>query len=558
MKNIIKSIVVSFITLFFGSCFEDEGSYNHIQSNISEVKYYNAALNKTTVVLGDTVHFYPIIVWNNPEADTLNYDYAWVFFNQDTISTERYLHYVPKEVGTHQGYYVVKERSTGITTITSVSFTANSPYRFGWVILSELEGRTALSMLPITRTSYYYDDEDPTSIDYQNGDRTEAGEVFYNNYLYKWADKVDLYNELNPDDPLGKKPVAVYMSWVGYSTAYSEIVVMQEEGGNWVINGNNFSKYYNFNEDFNSNIPSNYQPVWFFDCQGANFMADRNNRIYWRGVTASVKDTRQTAWGDEIYFGNNAKITKIFEMSLWYPINMFFAYDEHNKALIPVSAGTSNISISYATPYAGQPLTAKYSGTMPDGFLRFEDLGDYKPLHVANIVPDFNVSSNKFMMLLEKEGKLYIQICTLSKPTYSAGTVTVSSMNAPYEFPGEGKVTPNSIFMKQSNYDSDYLFIAEGNTLYFNELSLPERGVKVWKRFDSKIVSIHDAPDSRSIGVALENGEFHIMFTDDAYFIGENGGEKAIYHSVEGLGKIVDVVWKSSSYAGANFGYADR
>ena len=57
------------------------------------------------------------------------------------------------------------------------------------------------------------------------------------------------------------------------------------------------------------------------------------------------------------------------------------------------------------------------------------------------------------------------------------------------------------------------------------------------------------------IGVALENGEFHLLGTYDRFFAGEGLGEQATYHVTKGLGKITDVVWKPSSYTGWAFGF---
>ena len=82
-------------------------------------------------------------------------------------------------------------------------------------------------------------------------------------------------------------------------------------------------------------------------------------------------------------------------------------------------------------------------------------------------------------------------------------------------------------------------------------MSSLNRGFKLWKTFPANIKFIEDAPNSQSIGVALENGEFHILFTDDMFFMEPVDPDKATFHVVKNLGNIVDVEWKSNYYLGS-------
>ncbi len=212
-------MLLCLIVFAFGACYEDKGHYDHIYSNIEKLNYYSKQ-NVSTVTLGDTVKIFPTITWVNPEVDTLAYDYFYVF-SGDTICRERNLIIVPDEVGSFTGYLIAQERATKLMTMVSVSYTVNSRFKTGWLILSEKEGRTALSMLIQTRNYYNLDEGDEGYVDYEDGDITESGEVYGGGYLCSWEDGIDLYQELHPDSPLGSKPVSVDMGWVGYSNNYA-------------------------------------------------------------------------------------------------------------------------------------------------------------------------------------------------------------------------------------------------------------------------------------------------------------------------------------------------
>jgi len=553
MKNISRSIIVGLIVLFFASCYEDKGHYDHIYSNVLSINTTNEnpEFNKKTVYIGEEVVYEPVITWRNPEADTLEYDYAWVF-DQDTISTERCLRYKPVIVGTLDGVYVVKERKTGIYTTKKVSLTVKTPYAYGWMILSEMNERTAVSLLPFERESYKYDDEDPNMINYQPGDRTADGRIFWQNYLWKWNDKIDIYSSFFGEN-LGSRPRAVHVNWSYTMSNYSEVFILQENGGNWVLNGNDFSKYYKLEDDFGADMPSGFQPTWFFYCHGGQFLANDEGRLFWRPMENKI--TRLMPFNDEVYFGANARITKFIEPSMWHTMMAFFAYDEENKKLYTISAtqrGKDRGGI-------GAIMTMNYKGEIPEGFVKFEDMGDYKPLCMTNDNALYNENNTKVHLFLEKAGKVYVQSFQFyklgsSNSNYTTATATIDNMEAPVELPLVDGMTPNSIFMKQGYKGAERLFVGEGNKLYMVEMSSLNRGFKLWQTFPANIKFIEDAPDSQSIGVALDNGEFHIMFTDDRFFIEPIDPNKATFHSVYNLGNIVDVEWKSNDALGSNAG----
>ena len=73
-----KMIILYMFFFLFEACYDDKGHYNYVYSNIEEINSYSKQ-NVTTITLGDTVKIFPVIKWINPEADTLAYDYFYVF-----------------------------------------------------------------------------------------------------------------------------------------------------------------------------------------------------------------------------------------------------------------------------------------------------------------------------------------------------------------------------------------------------------------------------------------------------------------------------------------------
>jgi len=180
----------------------------------------------------------------------------------------------------------------------------------------------------------------------------------------------------------------------------------------------------------------------------------------------------------------------------------------------------------------------------------------------------YNENNTKVWLFMEKAGKVYVQTFRFHKVAYGtsngtsdyqSGTARISELAAPIELPLVDNMTSNSIFMKQGYSGAERLFVAEGKKLYVVEMSTLNRGFRLWKEFPANIKFVKDAPDSKSIGVALENGEFHIMFTDDMFFIeGGGGAEQATFHVAKNLGNIVDIEWKSNTYLGSTGGMANR
>ena len=540
-----KMIILYMFFFLFEACYDDKGHYNYVYSNIEEINSYSKQ-NVTTITLGDTVKIFPVIKWINPEADTLAYDYFYVF-SGDTIGRERNLIIVPQEVGTYAGYLIAQERSTKLMTIIYVNYTVNSPFETGWLILSEKEGRSALSMLVQTQNWYELSKEDEGYVDYENGDLTENGEVYNDGYLTSWENRIDIYNELHPNDPLGSKPIGVDIGYVGYSNSYAEYVVFQENGNNWVLNANDFSKYYLFNADFGSGVADTFEPVQFIDALTSHYMIGKDWSIYWRKIDAFIYDSRQVSWENLLYFGNNAKISKIFD-TWYYKLGAMLVYDETNKSIIPVTTVAQSDEAS-----ADRLLDIYYTETIPEGFIPLENTGEYTPIYIASVGSDSDYNSSTLFMLFEKENKFYAQQC-YAYANYYSGVFMISKMLKPVELQTDGKINKNSIYMKCKN-NNDYMFVAEGSNLYFYETSIPERGLRLFKNFGSRIIDVIENPASWVICVALENGEVHLLGTYDRFFTRENLGDQATYHIVRNLGKIVDIVWKPSSYVGWAFGW---
>lgn len=543
MKKIAKILTCLIVLFSIKGCYEDKGDYDHVAYRIESIDSYSRE-NVSNVVLGDSVKIHPVIEWSNSGIDSLEFEYFYVF-DGDTISRERYLHLLPSQVGHFSGYFIVRDKVTKLMNFTYVSYTVSSPFKCGWLILSEKDGKTVLSMLAQTSKYYTVPTTSPDYVAYENGDITPEG-VYENKNFRSWKDYVDVYGQLN-GEALGSDPISVDIGIVGYSSDYSEVIVLQKNGGNWVLNGNTFAKYYDFTADFGSGVAKDFKPVEFIDVLTSHYMIGEDGTYYWRKIAPSTKDSRQCAWENLLYFGNNAKVTKKFD-GWHYKLGAILVYDEMNNAIIPITSEGQNSEAS-----AGRLLNITYNAEVPENFVRLDDMGEYTPILVANTAGSGDYNSSNLYMILKKGDKLYAQRCQAVMNSYN-GKLTISNMGEIHEFPADGKVNENSIYLKCKK-DNDYLFVAEGSKLYFYETNIPQRGLRLFKDFGSKIVHLTENGASWSLGVSLENGEFHMLGTYDRFFMQENLGDQATYHVTKNLGKIVEAIWKPGNYANWMFGF---
>ncbi|MDR0766147.1 MAG: hypothetical protein LBF09_04320 [Odoribacteraceae bacterium] len=509
MKTKTKAIIVCCCAAFLYACYEDKGHYDLVDYNKIEITTVSA-LTTTTAIHGDTLRVTPKITWKYPERDTSSaaFEYRWEV-SDELVSQERDLVYVPTRMGTLPCVLFVTERATGVVTRWSTSFTVNSPYNVGWVILSEQGGRSMLNFI-------------------RRDERRDADNV----RIYYWTDFVDLYASMYPDDPLPASASQVIAYPVDYYA--DEVIVISGSGEDYVLDGMGLKKTFRLQDDFiGGQYPSGFIPKSFARGGGADFVLGINGQVLWRKNAApSQMFHTDPIMQIPIYFPGDSEIDYFVRMNI-YASSFIFMYDKlHNRLVACYTSFSSGNDIH------GGKMEILYSSP-PGEFADINDFGAYKLVYCGE-----HSDGRSFNNILKDpvSGKYLLQEFTVSASLFSM-TVTQANQR---EFEASNLVTDNSVFWRMRN--SSYLYFGEGSDLYFYDFNT--RVTKLYTRFgDARVTRLMQDIDGTRLGVALDNGEFYLFDAISATVLGSSDpGEAGFLHKVSGLGTIKDLTWKHGGY----------
>lgn len=139
MEYMMKKAIIFFGIVFswlFSGCYEDKGNYDYIEVNEVTVTVKPEGTYTIYGYLGEELTVAPRLTFQNP-SDTLEFDYTWKL-DTTVISHERVLKY------THEGVckiyaldLFVTDRKSGQVYTGSVSLQIDSPYKYGFALLTE-------------------------------------------------------------------------------------------------------------------------------------------------------------------------------------------------------------------------------------------------------------------------------------------------------------------------------------------------------------------------------------------------------------------------------------
>jgi len=504
MKSKIKNVILTLSIFFlFQSCYKDKGEYNIIDYNkIGAI----SSLSGRAVILGDTLKIKTIVKWKYPTQDTLGFKYEWK--QQDlTISHERDLKYIPKTAGRFMFYLYVTENATQIVSRFVMQITINSPYKGGWVILSDRSGKSALSY--IRRNTF-----------------TDAnGKPNYSYTLHP-----DVYANLNPTDPLGSNPKRLFSTiFSGYDA--DEILVIQGNNESVFLNGADFSKKVYLKNEFNGrSFPKGAQPVAYHDGGPLNYVLFDNGEVYWKRNTIDIGGVHDGMYMTvPLYFeGGDAKVSQFIKND-FDKSEFIYMYDELNKRFLGVYSSTN------LNDFLGSKLRLVNATNPPLGFADLSNLINYKLIYSSDY------SNGIYFMNILKSNQTgeYIYQTYRTAMRFTSIEVTEHQQEV---FAGNGLVSDHTIYYRIRN--GSYLFMGEGSKLYFYDVNTKK--IKLYHDFGSgRIISICTDADSGELGVALDNGSFYICSLKNE-ILGANhpGAEGGILYEAKDLGKIVDITWK--------------
>ena len=229
-KLIIFSLLLSIVAGFY-SCLDDKNNFDYKQVNELDGAISNMDEYGYEVTVGEELTFSPTFKFTidkeNPDVS-----YEWYLDGKKLDVTTPSYTFSSDKYGIYELTYSVVDNKTGVKFSKSTKITVTSAYLQGWAILSDIDGRSALSFIKVkTVKKLYYN--------------------LYGEEAYK--DSV-VYEEVEKDivPNLGTEPYCLLEStgyWdlafqevnSGEEVLYDELVVMQ--GSKWVeLNGNSLMR----------------------------------------------------------------------------------------------------------------------------------------------------------------------------------------------------------------------------------------------------------------------------------------------------------------------------
>ena len=270
MKKLIIYSLLLFIVTGFYSCLDDKNNFDYKQVNELDGEILNIDIAGYEVNVGEELTISPTFKFTidkeNPDVS-----YEWYLDGKKLDATTPSYTFSSDKYGIYELTYAVVDNKTGVKFSLSTKITVTSAYLKGWAILSDIDGRSALSFIKVkTVKKLYYN--------------SYGEEAYKDSVVYEEVEK-----DIIPD--LGTEPRRLLEStgyWnlayqdlnSGEEVLYDELVVMQ--GSKWVeLNGNSLMKSVYTEEEFNGDIPDDFSPVDAVMTYSSKFLFNQNGYIYY-------------------------------------------------------------------------------------------------------------------------------------------------------------------------------------------------------------------------------------------------------------------------------------
>ena len=534
MKRIkLKLATAIFLGSLMSSCYEDKGNYDYEQMNDITVEI---PLESSDCVLGDVLKIIPELKFSTGK-ETENLTYLWTFDGQE-IATERVLNWTVDKDGKYKDLRLaVKDQTTGVTYFGSALLSVISPYTTdGWVTLSAKEDGT--SMLTYMR---------PTTKDQK----------------YTCVVTKDVYGLSNGGATLGGKPI--FMSqhfvspWGSGEDNTSWLWITQQGGQGCVdVSGSSYQTEGYLPAMFiNGGYPQGFEPQRVYDMVYLSMAIGRNGEIYTR-VKESLNLFNSNYFLDDrvlLYNGQPIDGTMIAMTPEFYEHGGVLAYDKNSNRYLHIT------DLKASTLVIGSGMVDKYySGNVLaletwDSSDPFDDMTGYTVHYIGACVGPYGQGGGSigYMSVIEKDSRFFIQHFEVDDCSgkYAHGAyITTPLREVPFADIVNASTKNVYALCYYQNSGRPYLLLSSDNDLYLYYFN-GDKGKQLIKfaTFDAPITGIDTGGGAYEghAGVGLENGEFYVLDLSLSVLeeiIKEGDSEKKVLFKEEGLGKIVQVLYK--------------
>ena len=511
MKKLIIYSLLLFIVTGFYSCLDDKNNFDYKQVNELDGEILNIDIAGYEVNVGEELTISPTFKFTidkeNPDVS-----YEWYLDGKKLDVTAPSYTFSSDKYGIYELTYAVVDNKTGVKFSLSTKITVTSAYLKGWAILSDVNGRSALSFIKVkTVKKLYYD--------------SDGREAYKDSIVYEEVEK-----DIIPD--LGTEPRRLLEStgyWdlayqdlnSGEEVLYDELVVMQ--GSKWVeLNGNSLMKSVYTEEEFNGDIPDDFSPVDAVMTYSSKFLFNQNGYIYYNQRAVANDFHAGFYLSDPIWGGTRFK--------KMYGIQKFNDY----MRTIPVLTTDNSLQyiwdggLTYEFPTIHMN-TLMYSGNVYEivddegkGDSRFQNM-EYE---IINMLPAstekddwYDTCMPRWVALLKKDGNYFLR--NFSLDTYFVNPPVKVGDYFEKNIKSEMFADYKDMVVFQNKR---YVVIANGAELWYcSTTDEGDSGIKIkledGDALPGEIVSLsyldinfntEKEPVNGHLGVAFANGEFRI------------------------------------------------
>lgn len=545
MKKITVYIISLLLLSSICSCLDDKNNYDYIPVNelkgsIKGIeKSYSVGINEDLVI---TPSFEFTIDKTDPDVS-----YEWRLDEELLdVKTPSYT-FNSDKIGVFELTFSVIDNKTGVKFSASTNILVRSPYQRGWVILSDVDGKSMLSFIKIKTL---YGVSEAVNID---GEKVIRDSIAYHSvekYLVK-----DLGN-----NPKGIIEHLGYPSTFGQmETVYDELVVMQDR---WVeLNGNTLEREVYTEDEFYGDLPAGgFKPVEAAMSYSAKFIRDENGYIYMH-MKPLANDFHVGAYMS-IPLWNNTKFSALYPIQKFRDRNMdmVLALREEDNSLVIIRNGgeVTNSSSDPTIRENSKKDTGEVVELEGEDAKNFQNMRDESIVAMKTATVNYNGDMMQAWAALVKGNDAsyqlrYFRMKNKDWELYDYYENDLTALN-------NKEYTDMAVFENKR-----YVVIAMGNELWYCQYVAGVASTpKLLHTFDKKVVDLSSNDISLyakygeyngQLGVALEDGSFFIYgvvekgkaesgLVDNAEIEQLYPNEESKKEGDNKFGKIVDALYK--------------
>lgn len=501
-------------------CLDDKTNHDYSEINAVEISNIGSSY---TIFKGEELRISPEVAFSM-EGVSPDVSYEW-WFNMELYSEEKDFVYKGGEIGEHTLLFCVTDNATGVKyhyKDEGIRLVVQTVYKYGFMVLSDDDGRSMLSMIK-TKTV-----------------PTESGDA---DSLVVVGANIDIF------PTLGRGPVRLLEHGLMDDYAIEEVMVVQER--TMELDGNSMQAELYTDQEFSGSAPAGFRCVNAILSGGSNYLLGADGHVYY-SINAEGFYPHTGFYSPEPLHNGN-KYTQLIQTNLT-DNDFILAVEESSNSLVGlVVAGYDNgYGLNLSNMYDGK--LARIVDDSSYDMTLFKD-PDHK---WERLYTTWYEGYGMVSILRERAtNKYYAHTFEFYMSGYRYSEV------ASLEIDGwdlrELDPEPFTDFRCMATFPFRYYgLVASGKTLYRIGYRDWDEDTAAIKTFDSPIVQVavkdHAYWSDESVGgplfaVALENGEVHVfkMAGDDPADFEEvfRGG---------GFGKVVDLKFKWSNTIVSNWG----